>query len=81
MLVGWFASQWIPPRPPSPLDDLRRMADNELRSRLESYSPAHRPLLWPGRLALLLGAGLFIVAGVKMYRAEEVEAEANEEFR
>jgi hypothetical protein len=81
MLVGWFASQWTPPRAPSPLDDLRRMADDELRSRLEDVAPPYRPLQWPGRLGLFLGVGLFVLAGVRMYRNEGTTAGTGEEKR
>ncbi|MFQ3651161.1 MAG: hypothetical protein SNJ75_12575 [Gemmataceae bacterium] len=72
MLVGWYASQWTPPRVPSQLDELRRMADDELRTRLERIEPAYRPLQWPGRFGLFLGVGLFVLAGVRMYRNDAV---------
>jgi hypothetical protein len=81
MLVGWFASQWSPPRAPSPLDDLRRLADDDLRARLENLAPPYRPLQWPGRLGLFLGVGLFVLAGVKMYRSEGATTQAGEEKR
>jgi len=76
MLLGWYASQWSPPRPADRLEELRRLAqaDDELLSRLDRFAPPYRPLAWPGRLGLFLGAGLFVLAGVRMYRNAEAES-------
>jgi len=76
MLLGWYASQWSPPRPAGPLEELRRLAqaDDQLLSRLDRFAPPYRPLAWPGRLGIFLGAGLFVLAGVRMYHNGKVEA-------
>lgn len=73
---GWKVSDWTPPREPGLIDELRRMADGELREKLDGYARPERPLAIPGRLALLVGLGLFGLALVQMYRAPVPAKEA-----
>jgi hypothetical protein len=76
MLGGWKLSIWEPalsPREQASADkviDLGRMADPELRGKLDEYARHARgpaPYELPGRLAVFLGLVLFVSAGVRMY--------------
>ncbi|MGL4550171.1 MAG: hypothetical protein ACRC33_03200 [Gemmataceae bacterium] len=76
---GWKVSTWSPPARESGLfDELRRLADGELRDKLDGYDRRPRPMELPGRLAFFVGVGLFVVGGVKMYRSPAAPAEPEE---
>jgi hypothetical protein len=88
MVGGWKLSTWEGPLTPRQqqnaerLSELRRMADGELRGKLDGYAEHARglaPYEVPGRLVIFLGLVLFVVAGVRMYRTpahrEAVEEE------
>jgi hypothetical protein len=77
ILGGWKLTTWVPPSHDDALfNEVRRLADDGLRAKLDGYR--RPPLELPGRLALFAGLGLFVVAGVKMYRAPAAPAEAAE---
>jgi hypothetical protein len=66
---GWKLSTWVPERPAPPgVDEVRRLADDELRRKLDSYTAGPAPYQAAGRLAELAGLVLFVAAGVRMYR-------------
>ena len=67
ILGGWKVSTWVPPSGDGPFNELRRLADDDLRAKLDGYR--RPPLQLPGRLTFFVGLGLFVVAGVRMYRA------------
>jgi hypothetical protein len=81
MVAGWQFSTWIPltaheREQAARLDELRKRADaenqKELVARLdESARSVQRtpPYQSAGRLAIFVGLALFVVAGVRMYRA------------
>lgn len=74
---GWKVSSWTPPREPGLIDEIRRMADADLRDKLDGYDRRERPMEWPGRLAFFVGLGLFGVATLRMWQAPAaVEEEA-----
>jgi hypothetical protein len=73
ILGGWKVSTWTPPSGDGRFNELRGLADDDLRTKLDGYR--RPPLELPGRLTFFVGLGLFVVAGVKMYRAPAAPAE------
>jgi hypothetical protein len=73
ILGGWKMTTWVPPSDDGVFNEMRRLADDDLRSKMDGYR--RPPLELPGRLTLFVGLGLFVVAGVKMSRAPTVPAE------
>jgi hypothetical protein len=73
MVGGWKLSTWEPAmtlreeQNLEKLNELRGMADGELRGKLDRFRrpPPHE---WSGRLAVLAGLVLFVTAGVRMYQ-------------
>jgi len=78
ILGGWKLSTWVPPSDDGVFNEVRRLADDDLRSKLDGYR--RPPFELPGRLTLFFGLGLFVVAGVKMYRAPTPPAEAEDKL-
>jgi hypothetical protein len=88
MVGGWKASTYVPEGPRQAdnarkADELRRMTDDsDLRQKIDTYARrAHQPPPYemPGRLAFFAGLGLFIMAGVRMYRQPPPAEEKSEE--
>lgn len=78
IIGGWKLSTWTPPaREDGLFDELRRLADDRLRDKLDAYDRRQRPMELPGRLAFFVGLGLFVVAAVKMYRAPVAPAQSD----
>ncbi|NBO93048.1 MAG: hypothetical protein EBV06_12170 [Planctomycetia bacterium] len=76
---GWKVSSWtLPHREDGLLSELRRLADDELRDKIDRYDQRYRPLEWPGRLAFFAGLGCFVVAGVRMNRSPEIQPDTEE---
>jgi len=74
MVGGWKLSTWVPPE--RRLAEVRRLADPDLRDKLDEYVRRVRgapPYELPGRLVLFAGLILFVVAGVRMYRQKPPE--------
>jgi TolB-like protein len=71
LVAGWRISTYVPPsRYDDDLDAMRRAGDDGLRRKLDEYQQGWaRPYQLPGRLLFFAGLGLFVIAGVKMYRA------------
>jgi len=90
LVAGYRLSRYIPLSPhleeqARRFDDLRqKAADSDLGRRLDEMAgrlAGGPPYLFPGRLVMLVGFVLFVIAGVQMYRqparapVEEVSAE------
>jgi hypothetical protein len=82
MVGGWKLSTWIPTtaheqQQADRLGDLKRLeGDVEWKAKVEDYArnvQRQPPYEMPGRLIVFAGLVLFIVAGVRMYRAPAVE--------
>ena len=70
VVVGWKLSTWAPTHESRPaVEEVRRLADDELRKKLDEYTHRPAPYQVAGRLAVLAGLVLFVAAGVRMYRA------------
>jgi hypothetical protein len=79
IIGGWKASTWVPEtstarerEQANRLAELKRMeGDAEWQAKVEGYAHNARlpPYELPGRLAVFAGLVLFVVAGVRMYRA------------
>ncbi len=78
ILGGWKVSTWVPPSDDGMFNEVRRLADDGLRAKLDHYR--RPPFALPGRLTVFMGLGLFVVAGVKMYRAPAAPAAEEEKL-
>jgi hypothetical protein len=80
---GWKLTTFVPPSPASPqLAELRQMApDREYAETLDRYAArASRdtPFYHAGRLAVLAGLAMFVVAAVQMYQSAPAPAPVEE---
>jgi hypothetical protein len=79
MIGGWKLASFLPlsPREQEQADKLAELrgmsSDSELARKLDRLADHVRrepPYRFPGRLVLLLGLALFLVAGARMYRSK-----------
>jgi hypothetical protein len=82
MLGGWKLSTFVSltvqeEDKERQLADLRRLADDELRGRLPA-ALKEPPFRLPGRVLCFAGVGLFLLAGVMMYRQPAKTAQSEE---